>query len=159
MNQLRHLAIRTEEPEKLAAFYIEAFGFREVREGWPPAQGQERRSFHLTDGYFELAILANAPNQSPNGLYHFGIKVDDMDETVRRLKSFQKHVQRTTGRYLLCGIAGVGYRWKSDGSFCSRVPRLQAPEIGQGRKMRMWRFSAGFHCFLRRIPVLRFFSF
>ncbi|MGH7848607.1 MAG: VOC family protein, partial [Candidatus Binatia bacterium] len=63
MNQLRHLAIRTEEPEKLAAFYIEAFGFREVREGWPPAKGAERRSFHLTDGYFELAILANTPNQ------------------------------------------------------------------------------------------------
>lgn len=94
MNQLRHLAIRTEEPEKLAAFYIEAFGFREVREGSLPAQGQERRTFHLTDGYFELAILANAPNQSPNGLYHFGVKVDDMDETVRKLGSFQKHVQR-----------------------------------------------------------------
>ena len=43
MNQLRHLAIRTEEPEKLAAFYIEAFGFREVREGWPPVEGQGRK--------------------------------------------------------------------------------------------------------------------
>ena len=94
MNQLRHLAIRTEEPEKLAAFYIEAFGFREVREGWPPAQGQEKRTFHLTDGYFELAIIANAPNRSPNGLYHFGIKVDDMDETVRKLESFHQRVQR-----------------------------------------------------------------
>lgn len=94
MNQLRHLAIRTEEPEKLAAFYIEAFGFREVREGVPPAQGQESKSLHLTDGYFELAILANVPNQSPNGLYHFGIKVDDMDETARKLEGFQKHVQR-----------------------------------------------------------------
>ena len=72
MNQLRHLAIRTEEPEKLAAFYIEAFGFREVREGVAPAKVQESKSFHLTDGYFELAILANSPNQSPNGLYHFG---------------------------------------------------------------------------------------
>jgi len=94
MNQLRHLAIRTEEPEKLAAFYIEAFGFREVKEGFPPAKGQERRSFHLTDGYFELAILANAPNQSPNGLYHFGIKIDDMDEIGRRLADFQKHLER-----------------------------------------------------------------
>jgi catechol 2,3-dioxygenase-like lactoylglutathione lyase family enzyme len=94
MNKLRHLAIRTEEPEKLAAFYIEAFGFREVREGSPPAPGQQRRALHLTDGYFELAILGNAPNQSPNGLYHFGIKVDDMDETVHKLESFQKHVQR-----------------------------------------------------------------
>jgi catechol 2,3-dioxygenase-like lactoylglutathione lyase family enzyme len=94
MNQLRHLAIRTEEPEKLAAFYIEAFGFREVREGVPPTQVQESKSFHLTDGYFELAILANSPNQSPNGLYHFGIKVDDMDETVRKLESWQKRVMR-----------------------------------------------------------------
>ena len=94
MNQLRHLAIRTEEPEKLAAFYIEAFGFREVKEGFPPAKGQERRSFHLTDGYFELAILANAPNQSPNGLYHFGIKIDDMDEIARRLADFQKRLER-----------------------------------------------------------------
>ena len=94
MNQLRHLAIRTEEPEKLAAFYIEAFGFREVKEGFPPAKGQERRSFHLTDGYFELANLANAPNQSPNGLYHFGIKIDDMDEIARRLADFQKHLER-----------------------------------------------------------------
>jgi len=94
MNQLRHLAIRTEEPEKLAAFYIEAFGFREVREGVPSAKVQESKSFHLTDGYFELAILANSPNQSPNGLYHFGIKVDDMDETIRKLESWQKRVQR-----------------------------------------------------------------
>ena len=94
MNQLRHLAIRTEEPEKLVAFYKEAFGFREVSEGVPPAQLQESRSFHLTDGYFELAILGNVPNQSTNGLYHFGIKVDDMDETARKLESFQKHVQR-----------------------------------------------------------------
>lgn len=93
MNQLRHLAIRTEEPEKVAAFYIEAFGFREVRDGWPPVQGEEARTFHLTDGYFELAILANTPNQSPNGLYHFGIKVDDMDDIARKLANFQKPIQ------------------------------------------------------------------
>ena len=94
MNQLRHLAIRTEEPAKLAAFYKEAFGFREVSEGVPSAQMQKSRSFHLTDGYFELAILANTPNQSPNGLYHFGIKIDDMDETARRLERWQKRLQR-----------------------------------------------------------------
>lgn len=92
MNQLRHLAIRTEEPEKLAEFYIKAFGFREVRDGWPPAEGDEAKSYHLTDGYFELAILSNAPHQSPNGLYHFGIKVDDMEEIKRNLVSFQKQI-------------------------------------------------------------------
>ena len=94
MNQLRHLAIRTEEPGELAAFYIEAFGFSRSERRLAARGRSGKKSFHLTDGYFELAILANAPNQSPNGLYHFGIKVDDMDETVRRLESFQKHVQR-----------------------------------------------------------------
>ena len=58
MNQLRHLAIRTKEPEKLAAFILTLLPFARVREGWPPAKGHERRSFHLTDGHFELAILA-----------------------------------------------------------------------------------------------------
>src|SRR5438093_12075692 len=90
MNQLRHLAIRTEEPEKLAAFYIEAFGFSDVREGVAPAQVQESKSFHLTDGYFELAILANSPNPSPTGLYHSGIKLDDRDERARSLERWQK---------------------------------------------------------------------
>ena len=93
MDQLRHLAIRTEEPEKLANYYREAFGFRDVREGLS-VETSTGRSFHLTDGYFELAILANTPDQNPNGLYHFGIKVDDMDETVRKLKVFQKDVKR-----------------------------------------------------------------
>jgi catechol 2,3-dioxygenase-like lactoylglutathione lyase family enzyme len=93
VNQLRHLAIRTEEPEKLAEFYIKAFGFREVRDGWPPVEGDEARTFHLTDGYFEVAILANTPNQSPNGLYHFGIKVDDVEDIERKLTSYQKHIQ------------------------------------------------------------------
>jgi catechol 2,3-dioxygenase-like lactoylglutathione lyase family enzyme len=49
MNQLRHLAIRTEEPEKLAAFYIEAFGFREVKRLAPV---KVKNSFHLTNGCF-----------------------------------------------------------------------------------------------------------
>lgn len=86
MNQIRHLAIRTEEREKLKAYYMEAFGFREVGEGLSP--------FHLTDGYFELALLSNTPNQSPNGLYHFGIKVDDMEETIRKLESWKMRVQQ-----------------------------------------------------------------
>ena len=86
MNQIRHLAIRSEEREKLKAYYIEAFGFREVGEGVS--------RFHLTDGYFELALLSNTPNQSPNGLYHFGIKVDDMDETIRKLEKWKMRVQQ-----------------------------------------------------------------
>ena len=55
---MKHLAIQAEKREKLAAFYFESFGFREVRESWPRAKGHERRSCHLTDGDLEPAILA-----------------------------------------------------------------------------------------------------
>lgn len=91
MAQIRHLAIRTEEPEKLAAFYIEVFGFKVLHRGSHPGHpaGQAGKSVHLTDGYFELAILDNSAQQSPNGLYHFGIKIEDMEETLKRFKKFQ----------------------------------------------------------------------
>lgn len=47
------------------------------------------KTVHLTDGYFELAILDNSAQQSPNGLYHFGILVDNMDETLDRIQKLQ----------------------------------------------------------------------
>jgi len=88
MAQIRHLAIRTEKPEKLAAFYIEVFGFKELHRGSRPGH-PGGKSVHLTDGYFELAILDNSAQQSPNGLYHFGIKIENMEETLERIKRFQ----------------------------------------------------------------------
>ena len=88
MAQIRHLAIRTEDPEKLAAFYKAVFGFKDLHRGSHPGNpGGE--TVHLTDGYFELAILDNSAQQSPNGLYHFGIQIENMDETLERVKKQQ----------------------------------------------------------------------
>ncbi len=88
MSQIRHLAIRTENPEKLAAFYIDVFGLKVLHRGSRP-EHSGGKTVHLTDGYFELAILDNSSQQSPSGLYHFGILVDDMDETLDRIKKHQ----------------------------------------------------------------------
>ena len=88
MAQIRHLAIRTEDPEKLAAFYKEVFGFKDLHRGSHPGN-PEGKTVHLTDGYFELAILDNSAQQSPNGLYHFGIQIENMDETLERVKKQQ----------------------------------------------------------------------
>jgi catechol 2,3-dioxygenase-like lactoylglutathione lyase family enzyme len=88
MAQIRHLAIRTENPEKLAAFYIEVFGFKELHRGSHPGHAKGK-TVHLTDGYFELALLDNTDQQSPNGLYHFGVQMDDMDETLKRINKLQ----------------------------------------------------------------------
>lgn len=83
MGKIRHLAIRTEDPERLAEFYKDVFGLTEVHRGSHPGTAPGK-TVHLTDGYFELALLDNSAQQSRNGLYHFGIQIDDMDATLKR---------------------------------------------------------------------------
>jgi catechol-2,3-dioxygenase len=69
----------------LASFYINVFGFKDLHRGSHPGH-PGKKTVHLTDGYFELAILDNSEQQSPNGLYHFGIQVDNMEETLERIR-------------------------------------------------------------------------
>ncbi|MCZ6876237.1 MAG: VOC family protein [bacterium] len=89
MAKIRHLAITTEEPEKVAAFYMQAFDMKEVSRS-------PSGSLHLTDGYIDLAILnwktekdadvgANGPNYS--GIHHIGFQVEDMDAASRKLEA------------------------------------------------------------------------
>jgi catechol 2,3-dioxygenase-like lactoylglutathione lyase family enzyme len=70
MARIRHLAIVTENRERLVKFYTEAFGMKVV-EGVGPA-------IYLTDGYINLAIIKKRPHYT-EGLYHFGIEVDDVE--------------------------------------------------------------------------------
>ncbi|HTM10860.1 MAG TPA: VOC family protein [Verrucomicrobiae bacterium] len=88
MGKIRHLAIRTEDPEKLAAFYKDVFGLQEIHRGSHPGHAAGK-TVHLTDGYFELALLDNSAQQSRNGLYHFGIQIDDIDDTLKRVDTAQ----------------------------------------------------------------------
>jgi len=70
MAQIRHVAIRTENVERLVNFYTAAFGLKVV-DGVGPAT-------YLTDGYLNLAILPKG--RSPNeGFDHFGFKVESVD--------------------------------------------------------------------------------
>jgi catechol 2,3-dioxygenase-like lactoylglutathione lyase family enzyme len=89
MAKIRHLAITTEDPEKTAAFYMQAFDMKEVSRS-------PNGSLHLTDGYIDLAILRwkteqdpdvgpNGPNYS--GIHHIGFQVDDMDEAAQKLEA------------------------------------------------------------------------
>ena len=59
MPKLRHIALATDDPDKTAAFYIEAFDFREVgRVGNPddPDNGLAW-GIYLSDGTLNLAVL------------------------------------------------------------------------------------------------------
>lgn len=80
MATIRHLAIRTQDPEKLAHFYREAFGLKELYR-----EKKEGGAIFLTDGYFNLALIPNLAQNATNGLYHFGFQVDNADETTEKI--------------------------------------------------------------------------
>jgi predicted enzyme related to lactoylglutathione lyase len=84
MAQIRHLAISSDDTEKLASFYKEVFGFWQSR---PTPEG--RKTIYLTDGTVELAILENTNQQNSNGLHHFGLQTDDIAATLNRVEKLE----------------------------------------------------------------------
>jgi catechol 2,3-dioxygenase-like lactoylglutathione lyase family enzyme len=70
MARIRHLAIVTENRERLVKFYTTAFGMKVV-EGVGPA-------IYLSDGYLNVAIIQKRP-QYKEGIYHFGIEVENIE--------------------------------------------------------------------------------
>ena len=91
MARIKHIALTTQNPDKVAAFYKEAFGWKEIRRSPSGA-------VFLTDGAINVAILnwktekdadvgPNGPNY--NGIHHFGVEVDDLGEASQRLDAAQ----------------------------------------------------------------------
>lgn len=82
MAQIKHIAIRTHNLEKTAAFYKEAFGLEQV--------GAAQNGIYLTDGRLNIAILSFRPvvegESMKLGVDHIGFAVDDVDATVARIK-------------------------------------------------------------------------
>src|ERR671925_988031 len=96
MAKIKHIALTTKDPEKVAAFYKDALGLQEIRRS-------SNGAVFLTDGYINLAILnwktekdadvgANGPNY--NGIHHFGVEVDDLKEASEKLDA--ANAQRLT---------------------------------------------------------------
>ena len=82
MGKLRHIAILTHQPEKLADFYKRVFELKELFR-------TKRGSIHLSDGDVNLAILnANDPKEPGHrlGLYHFGFHVKDPEAVAKRIQ-------------------------------------------------------------------------
>jgi catechol 2,3-dioxygenase-like lactoylglutathione lyase family enzyme len=87
MPRIKHIAIRTPDPEKTAAFYVKVFGLEEV--------GKAGSGCYLSDGYINLAILKSIDQgnaESPRdvegyaGIDHLGFMVEDVDEICHKLE-------------------------------------------------------------------------
>src|SRR5882724_13717518 len=79
--KIRHLAIMTLDPERLAKFYEETFEMTRLTGKGVPGS----KAVYLTDGYITLALLENKAEGKPSGLNHFGWHVEDHDEITNRL--------------------------------------------------------------------------
>lgn len=79
--RIRHLAIVTLDPERLAKFYEEAFEMKRI----PRAGANGSKAVFMTDGYMTLALLHNRAEGRPSGLNHFGFQVDDQDVITERM--------------------------------------------------------------------------
>jgi catechol 2,3-dioxygenase-like lactoylglutathione lyase family enzyme len=74
MAKIKHIAIRTADPEKTAVFYQEIFGLKKA--------GLGRNGIYLTDGHINLAILKGSDRF---GIEHLGFQVEDVDATLAKL--------------------------------------------------------------------------
>ncbi len=80
MARIRHLAILTEDVDRLVKFYTNSFGLKIV-------QGVGTATY-LTDGHINLAIIPIGPereiegNQLEEGINHFGFEVESVEALV-----------------------------------------------------------------------------
>ena len=79
--KIRHLALITVDPERLAKFYEDVFEMKRLAAKAVPGS----KAVYMTDGYITLAILENKAEGKPNGMNHFGFHVDSQDEISNRL--------------------------------------------------------------------------
>lgn len=73
---IRHIALYTPNPQRMADFYCRVFDMKEV-------QKSDRSSIFVSDGYFNLALLYQR-KEEPMGLNHFGFHVKSNEEMQAR---------------------------------------------------------------------------
>jgi catechol 2,3-dioxygenase-like lactoylglutathione lyase family enzyme len=86
--RLRHIAIVTDDPQKAAKFWHDAFGLEIMSCGENAAT--------LSDGFVNLALVKShmiTPQESVepgfSGLHHIGFAVNDLDGAIKRLQGAQ----------------------------------------------------------------------
>jgi methylmalonyl-CoA/ethylmalonyl-CoA epimerase len=85
MAQIKHIAIRTLDVDKTAAFYKNAFSLSQV--------GMGQNGVYLTDGHLNIAILKYQQGEDGRplrlGVDHVGFQVEDVDSAVAQIESLR----------------------------------------------------------------------
>lgn len=70
MAKIRHIAIFSDDPERLSEFYVDVFGM-EVK-----GKSETGGAVWMTDGYMDIALLRRTTDLAPEGLHHFGVTLE-----------------------------------------------------------------------------------
>ena len=81
MAKIKHIALVTMDPERLAKFYTEVFDMKILH-------AAKSGATYITDGYINVALLPNKAEGKPNGLNHFGFEIDDQEDIARKMVEF-----------------------------------------------------------------------
>jgi catechol 2,3-dioxygenase-like lactoylglutathione lyase family enzyme len=80
---VRHVGIKTNNPERLAEFYKFIFSMKEVDRTDDPRR--ESRAIYLSDGTINLGLIMNPPVPR-DGLQVLGFQVNSIQQVEERLK-------------------------------------------------------------------------
>lgn len=93
LRKLRHIAIVSVNPGRLAKFYEEVFGMEVVH-------SSKSGAVFMSDGTISLALLKNKAEGKPNGLNHIGFLIDDHEDVASQLEKWgiDRPVERPADR-------------------------------------------------------------
>ena len=83
MPKIRHLAIKTKSPARLAEFYQKVFDMKIINQ-------EKSGAIYMSDGYLTLAILRNRGEATPSGINHFGFQVEDLQDVETKLAKWEE---------------------------------------------------------------------
>jgi catechol-2,3-dioxygenase len=84
--RIAHVAIYTENYQKMANFYKIIFGMKQITSGMADDTGQRRSDMgHISDGTIGLALLRRNPGIR-SGLDHFGFDVKDVKSVLAKVE-------------------------------------------------------------------------
>ena len=105
--RIRHLAIMTRSPKKMAQFYQETFDMEVI------SKAPNDVAFFLSDGYLTLAILPHRlEGEAAVGINHFGFEIEDLEAVKKKLADFgvempkMRPAERPYAEYRACDPEG-----------------------------------------------------
>lgn len=115
MPKIKHIGITTNNPRATADFLISAFGLIEVD------MGADNESMILSDGYINITLLKFKYDRyggGQPGLHHFGVQVEDLNETEEIIKR-EGGLELTEWNKTYGNLEGTSDNWIGEKKFMS----------------------------------------